>query len=111
MVGPLLAANREFIGLTGPENTEYTEVTFRLSQADAVMLTNYVNSNNTKISLLLRPRPPRQRPGDGGHATAAPTQPNGPAKTAPAAPGAKPAAPGAKPAAPQGPTPVAPQSR
>lgn len=118
MVGPLLAANREFIGLTGPENTEYTEVTFRLSQADAVMLTNYVNSNNTKISLLMRPRPPRQRPGDGGYPTATPTQPNGPAKTAPAAPGAKPAAPsakpaapGAKPAAPQGPTPVAPQSR
>lgn len=91
MVGPLLAANREFIGLTGPENNEYTEVTFRMSQADAIMLTNYVNSPNTKISLLLRPRPRKVAAGDGPAATTpdAPDAPDAGAKggAAPAAGG------------------------
>ena len=102
MVGPLLAANREFIGLTGPENTEYTEVTFRLSQADAIMLTNYVNSSNTKISLLLRPRPPRQHHG-GGAQTSVAIEHSAETTT----PAARPATPKATP---NGPTPISPKT-
>ena len=74
-------------------------MTFRLSQADAIMLTNYVNSPNTKISLLLRPRPPRQHHGSGSQTTVA-VEHSAEATTTPAA----------QPATPNGPTPVSPKT-
>lgn len=57
MVGSHITAHREVIGDATPENiNSSSEITFRLSRDDAIMLTNYVNSGNCKISLLLRPR-------------------------------------------------------
>ena len=60
MVGPLITASRDLIGLNPPENiNDSTEVTFRLSRDDAIMLTNYANTPGATISLLMRPRPPK----------------------------------------------------
>lgn len=57
MIGSLLKMDRMQLGyLPQSEDGETSEVTFRLSKADAVKLTQYQNTPGATLSLLLRPR-------------------------------------------------------
>ena len=57
MVGSLIEFDRIQLGYDEQSEVENAnEITFRLDKSDAITLTQYYNSSNTKISLLLRPR-------------------------------------------------------
>ncbi len=57
MVGSLISMDRIQLGYnTQSEVEDGDEITFRLDKSDAVTLTQYYNSRNSTISLLLRPR-------------------------------------------------------
>jgi len=55
-VGQLIEADRVQLGFMPPEKTTGTEITLHITEAEALTLTQYVNTPGAKLSLLLKPR-------------------------------------------------------
>jgi Flp pilus assembly protein CpaB len=63
-VGALIEANRVQLGFMPPQKTSASEITLHITEAEALTLTQYVNTPGAKISLLLKPRKRAEESGE-----------------------------------------------